>query len=213
MEGLYGPNTDTPSFYSEKAFKKIIDWKPDYSIFAGDFNVVLDPKIDTKNYLHVNNPQAMHELKRQMLNFNLVDIWRELHPDKKTYTWQKYNENKYSRLDFFLISSSLLPFIQSAEIVSGFCSDHSGIVLEVDFSKFQRGKGFWKLNTSLLKEPEYLKLVKATIKRVVAQYAIIDGDSSFYENATQHTAVSLLTRLEMKLEGDFLDQSMALIDT
>ena len=185
MEGLYGPNTDTPSFYSEKAFKKIIDWKPDYSIFAGDFNVVLDPKIDTKNYLHVNNPQAMQELKRQMQNFNLVDIWRELHPDKKTYTWQKYNENKYSRLDFFLISSSLLPFVQSAEIVSGFCSDHSGIILEVDFSKFQRGRGFWKLNTSLLKEPEYLKLVKSTIRRVVAQYAIIDGDPSFYENATQ----------------------------
>ena len=185
MEGLYGPNLDTPSFYSEKAFKKIIDWKPDYSIFAGDFNVVLDPKIDTKNYLHVNNPQAMQELKRQMQNFNLVDIWRELHPDKKTYTWQKYNENKYSRLDFFLISSSLLPFVQSAEIVSGFCSDHSGIILEVDFSKFQRGRGFWKFNTSLLKEPEYLKLVKSTIKRVVAQYAIIEGDPSFYENASQ----------------------------
>ena len=59
MEGIYGPNSDSPSFYSEKAFEKIIDWAPDYSIFAGDFNVVLEPKMDTRNYLHVNNPQAM----------------------------------------------------------------------------------------------------------------------------------------------------------
>ena len=80
MEGLYGPNTDSPSFFSEVAFNKIIDWRPDYSIFAGDYNVVLDPKIDTKNYLHINNPQAMQELKTQMQNYNLVDIWRELHP-------------------------------------------------------------------------------------------------------------------------------------
>ena len=184
LEGLYGPNTDSPNFYSEVAFKKIAEWQPDYSIFAGDFNVVLDPKIDTKNYLHVNNPLAMQELKTQMQNFNLIDIWRELHPDEKKYTWQKYNENKMSRLDYFLISSSLLPFVQNAEIVSGFCSDHSGITLEIDFSKFKRGKGFWKFNTSLLKDPDYLNKIKDTIKRVVAQYAIIDGDENFFTNAT-----------------------------
>ena len=55
LEGLYGPNTDEPAFYSDLAFKNIIDWSPDYSIFAGDFNLVLDPSKDTKNYL----PQAM----------------------------------------------------------------------------------------------------------------------------------------------------------
>ena len=184
LEGLYGPNSDEPAFYSELAFKKILDWAPEYSIFAGDFNLVLDPNIDTKNYLHINNPNAMDELKSKMQTFNLIDIWRELHPSDRTYTWQKYNANKCSRLDFFLISSSLLPFIKNAEIIPGFCSDHSGITLEVDFSRFQRGKGFWKFNTSLLKEAEYVELVKDTIKRVVAQYAIIDEDPDFYINAT-----------------------------
>ena len=184
LEGIYGPNSDEPSFYSDLAFKKITDWAPEFSIFAGDFNLVLDPNIDTKNYLHINNPQAMHEVKEQMKTYNLVDIWRELHPNDRIYTWQKFNANKQSRLDFFLISSSLLPFVKKTEIVPGFCSDHSGIVLEIDFSKFQRGKGFWKFNTSLLGEPEYVQIVKDTIKRVVAQYAIMDGDSDFYVNAT-----------------------------
>ena len=184
LEVLYGPNQDSPHFYSELAFKKIEDWKPDYSIFAGDYNLVLDPTIDAKNYQHVNNPQAAQALKNQIQNYNLKDIWRELHPDARIFTWQKYNENKQSRLDFFLISPSLLPFVQKAEIIPGFRSDHSGIELEIDFSRFTRGRGFWKFNSSLIKEPSYLELVKDTIKRVVAQYAIIDGDEKFYENAS-----------------------------
>ena len=162
LECLYGPNNDTPEFYNDLVFKKIVDWNPDFSIFAGDFNVVLDPSIDTKNYQHVNNPNAMQALKDQIQQYNLIDIWRELYPDKRTYTWQKYNENKQSRLDFFLISSSLIPFVQSAGIFPSFCSDHSSIELEIDFSKFVRGKGFWKFNTRLLKDQEYLHLIKDT---------------------------------------------------
>ena len=185
LEILYGPNSDSPDFYSEQVFKKIQDWQPDFSIFSGDFNVVLDPQIDTKNYQHINNPQAMQALKDQVEQNNLVDIWRELHPDEKKFTWQKFNENKQSRLDFFLISSSLLPFIQNAKIIPGFCSDHSGIELEIDFSKFTRGKGFWKFNKSLLNEPSYLALIKSVIKCVVAQYAIVDNDENFYVNTTE----------------------------
>ena len=182
---MYGPNQDNPEFFNDLVFKKIIDWNPDFSIFAGDFNVVLNPSIDTKNYQRINNPNAMQALKNQIQQFNLIDIWRELHPDKRTFTWQKYNENKQSRLDFFLISASLLPFVQSAGIFPSFCSDHSSIELEIDFSKFVRGKGFWKFNNSLLSDPQYLELIKSTIKRVTAQYAIIDGDENFYTNATE----------------------------
>ena len=127
----------------------------------------------------------MQALKDQIQQYNLIDIWRDLHPDKRIFTWQKFNENKQSRLDYFLISASLLPFVQSANISPSFCSDHSSIELEIDFSKFVRGKGFWKFNTSLLRDPLYLDLVQKTIKRVTAQYAIINGDENFYENATE----------------------------
>ena len=88
LEGIYGPNSDEPSFYSELAFKKITDWAPEFSIFAGDFNLVLDPNIDTKNYLHTNNPQAMQEVKSQMQTFNLVDIWNAYTALKSTPSMQ-----------------------------------------------------------------------------------------------------------------------------
>ena len=158
---------------------------PDFSIFAGDFNIALDPVKDTKNYIHINNPQARQMLKSQMEQYNLIDIWREFNPDGKKFTWQKYNENKMARLDYFLISASLLPYIQNVDILPGFCSDHSSITLDIDFSKFVRGKGFWKFNNSLIQDPDYVSKVKETIKRVVAQYAIIEGDPCFYVNTTQ----------------------------
>ena len=184
LEVLYGPNQDTPNFYSEIVFKQIQAWNPDFSIFAGDYNVVLDHALDTKNYQHENNPFAREALKNQIHQYNLVDIWRELHPDGKQYTWRKFNENKQSRLDYFLISASLLPYVQNASIIPSYCSDHSGIELEIDFSKFIRGRGFWKFNTSLLNDPDYIKIIKNTIKRVTCQYAIVDNDENFYNNAT-----------------------------
>ena len=104
---MYGPNQDTPNLHSDLAFNKIQDWNPDLSTFSDDFNVVLDPQKGTKNYQHVNNPPAMQALQNQIHQYILIDIWRELHPDERKYTWQKYNENKQSRLDYFLISASL----------------------------------------------------------------------------------------------------------
>ena len=57
--------------------------------------------------------------------------------------------------------------------------------MEVDFARFTRGKGFWKFNSSLLSDSTYRDLVKSTIKRVTAQYAVIDGNQNFYETATK----------------------------
>ena len=97
---------------------------------------------------------------------NLIDIWRYLHPNDTQFTWQKFNHNQQGRLDYFLISSSLLPFVVSSGILPSFRTDHSGIELVIDFSKFTRGRGFWKFNCSLLHDPIYVSKVKNTIKRV-----------------------------------------------
>ena len=80
IEGIYGPNSDSPAFYSDTVFKKIVEWRPEYSIFSGDFNIALNETLDTRNYLHSNNPSARKELLSQMETYNLIDIWRESHP-------------------------------------------------------------------------------------------------------------------------------------
>ena len=184
VEGIYGPNSDEPGFYSNEAFNRLKDWNPSYAIYAADWNVALDPNIDTFNYRNENNPRARSEILKQMAELNLIDIFRELHPTDRKYSWKQWGNKKYSRLDYFLISNSLLPFIQKADILPASFSDHSPIILEIDFSKFQRGRGFWKMNNSLLSDSIYVNTIKDTIKKVTAQYAIINDDRNFLINAT-----------------------------
>lgn len=59
---VYGPNTDTPSFYSE--------FDNDYFVFCGELNIALKATSDTCNILHFNNPKAMDKVLEIMDELN-----------------------------------------------------------------------------------------------------------------------------------------------
>lgn len=70
-----------------------------------------------------------------------------------------------------LVSSHLLNFVHKAKIDIGYRSDHSIVLIDIVFSHFVRGKGFWKFNNSLLKDKEYVVGVKKVIVSLKHQYA------------------------------------------
>ena len=128
-------------------------------MYAGDWNLVLDQNMDTLNYLHNNNINARKSLLTSMESLGLVDIWRQHNPYDKKFTWfKKVNHTpvKCARLDFFLISESLEPFVNSCKVEPAILTDHSIVSLSIDFSKIIREKGFWKFNNSLLKDTGYI---------------------------------------------------------
>ena len=116
LRGVYGPNEDSPLFYENDVFGLIDTWEPDFSIFVGDFNVTLNPDLDNKNYARDNNPQARQVIKDKIDEYELVDIWRELNPLQKSFTWKKFRDSKQARLDYFLVSSSLVPYVENVDI-------------------------------------------------------------------------------------------------
>ncbi len=87
--------------------------------------MVIDPEIDTINYVNVNNPNAREEVIALMNEMNLFDAWRELNMEKRMYSWHKKNSNKQARLDFFLISDIFGTDLQDSKILPGYRSDHS----------------------------------------------------------------------------------------
>jgi hypothetical protein len=107
-----------------------------------------------------------------------------MNENKRGFTWRRLNPNrKQSRLDYFLISSSLANFATNSSIVPGYRSDHSGISLTLQFSKNDRGKGYWKFNNSLLKDENYISLFKTVLNNLVNLHKInqnVNNDS--YEN-------------------------------
>ena len=58
---VYGPNKDSPEFYWH-INKLLQKYSPTYKVICGDFNLVLNPEVDTYNYKTVNNPKARQEL-------------------------------------------------------------------------------------------------------------------------------------------------------
>ena len=58
-----------------------------------------------------------------------------------------------------------------ADITPGYKSDHSLVSLKISLHSNSRGRGFWKLNTSLLTETEFINQIKSTIQQTKDEYA------------------------------------------
>ena len=63
--------------------------------------------------------------------------------------------------------------VVSIKSENSYRSDHSPIVLTCKTNEFIKGKGFWKFNTSLLLDKDYIELTKQVIKNVKKQYACL----------------------------------------
>ena len=168
---VYGPNRDSPNFF-DRVLQLTQSANADYSIICGDFNLVLDPQIDCHNYININNPHARSKVIQMMQELNLCDAFRYHNPDLKRYSWRKKNPLKQARLDYFLISNSLIDITDSCNIKPSYRSDHSIIEMTISKGHFITGRGTWKLNTSLLKNKEYLQLVNKIIEEEKEKYAV-----------------------------------------
>ena len=60
--------------------------------------------------------------------------------------------------------------IKSTDISTGYKTDHSLIEIKIATHSNMRGPGFWKLNTSLLKEIDYVNQIRAAIKDTQEEY-------------------------------------------
>ena len=57
-------------------------------IIAGDFNLVFFPDMDSCNYKHVNNPDNSDQILDMLIDYYLVDVWRDLKCRRRKMTDQ-----------------------------------------------------------------------------------------------------------------------------
>jgi len=123
-----------------KYLKNLEKTKP--VIACGDFNVAHQP-IDLKNDKSNYNKTAGYTQTEidGMTNFisaGFIDAFRHLHPDEIAYTYWSYRFNSRAkntgwRIDYFLISKSLMDKVKAVNILSDyFGSDHCPISLDID---------------------------------------------------------------------------------
>ena len=210
---LYGPNMDSPEFF-ENIKNKISLSSSDYHVLCGDFNLILDPTMDSHNYNNVNNPRARREVLSVIDQFKLKDIYRYLNPYKKRYSWRKYNPLvKQARLDYFFISETLVDLVSNSDIIPGYRTDHSIIQLSISLNNFVRGKGIWKFNTSLLKDNSFSEMIHKTIEDEKVKYAVPvylpDQISAIHDKDIQFTISDkdFLQILLVRLRGECIRYS------
>ena len=109
LVNLYGPSCgDKPDFF-EHICRHIEDINNDHVIMTGDWNCALNTNLDIRNYISTHHrPRTRKKLHDIMAQYNLFDIFREMYPEKRSYTWRKFNSIKQARLDYFLVSEEVL---------------------------------------------------------------------------------------------------------
>ena len=167
---IYGPNTDDANFYHNLK-NKINDSEQDHLVICGDFNLTLNQTLDSHNYTNLNNPKSRLVVLNMIDENGLIDIYRYFNPDKKRYTWRRKNPLKQARLDYFLISETLIDLVDTADIKPSYKSDHSFLYMRLALTKFKNGKGIWKFNTKYLRDPQYVKLINAAIRDEYVKYS------------------------------------------
>ena len=170
-------------------------------VIVGDWNLVLDSQLDCYNYKHINNPRAKEVVENMILELELTDVWRQNDPQCKRYTWRKPKPLKQARLDFILLSDHLMWHFDDTDILPGYQSDHSIVMLKLKFGKDIKHNIFWKFNCSLLRDKGYLDQVNTEIQNVTEEYA-----ADHYDRSTLHNIPKSKIELSIpdKLFLDFM---------
>ncbi|KAJ8018968.1 LINE-1 retrotransposable element ORF2 protein [Holothuria leucospilota] len=149
LVNIYGPNSDFPGFY-DNVFSESFGIDCDFNIFCGDWNLVQDFVLDCDSYENVNNPNAQKKPIGLKQESHLVAPWRTLYPQTHQFTWRCRTPFRQARLDFLLVSENLLNFITDSNILPGYRTDHSIVVLDISIYNIKYGKGCWKFNNAFL---------------------------------------------------------------
>ena len=123
-------------------------------ILLGDFNATID-KVDGG---HVSS-----HLKHLIQGMKLKDAYTNQNKGKRSFTFK--SRNGQSRIDRIYVAQGATKRLRKCDVIPYAESDHDAVVAEVDFQftindgqkTKQYASAYWKLNTSHLKDPEFIE--------------------------------------------------------
>lgn len=125
----------------DKAFAKYVNHLPKPALLCGDMNIARGP-LDIWDEADGIGSAGYSDIERNdfesLLMPHYEDVYRVLHPQGQDYSWWSYysrgrERNQGWRIDYWLASPSLMPEIQSIEILGDvYGSDHCPVLLELN---------------------------------------------------------------------------------
>jgi exonuclease III len=171
---IYGPNNSCVTFYNNlSAFLSEMckdEPVPVKIILGGDWNTVVDlnnpmDNLDLLNMVNIPNASNRTRLHVLMEKHCLIDPFRQMYPDKREYSYYPFGmfRPNRSRLDFFLISGSLLGEVANTSISKGKeCKlfDHCSVSLNFGKERAEKQRKNTNIKNSVLKNLSWQLSVK-----------------------------------------------------
>ena len=139
-------------------------------VLDGDFNVILNPSLDSEGGKRVIKTKTIVKLIQITENLDLCDIWRIRNLKRKRFTFRQHYSTGFIQkyLDYFFISNSFQESIKTTDTLAAFSTDQSPITLSLcHLKEFRRDTRLWKFDKSLIKNINYREKMKTLIKNVL----------------------------------------------
>ena len=131
------------------------------TVLASDFNTVFDCSVDRVGFDPSDSSRESSSFLRGLFDpCCATDIWGYLHPSSSGFTWTRWNGSLASHIDLFGVPYVWVSSVSSCDILPCPFSDHCAVLLSVSVpDAVPPGPGLWKLNTSILNEDEYVRVI------------------------------------------------------
>ena len=140
-----------------------------------------------------------------MPEFNLLDLWRIRNPDTNRYSWTKIHQDgmvKASRIDLMLVSAGFDTSVENVTYLPAPHTDHSAIFTVISTSQNKRGTGYWKLNTSLLSNTDFVRTVNSDMLSELHHCTLLKLDPSHTWERVKKTTKNSAIQESRKLSSE-----------
>ena len=176
VTNVYAPNNnkDKISYFKQliNILKEKLINRDEYCLIcAGDFNTVKDNDMDIIS----GQPHCDDTVKMFNTFINelfLSDSWRLLHQMSRMHSWRRGNIAR--RLDYILTDESITSYLQSSNIEPIGFSDHLLVSIQIQLTNFNYGKSYYKMNTSILLNQDYVKMMNREIPKIIDTHSRLD---------------------------------------
>ena len=152
IAAIYAPNHNDSKFFI--GLTNLLGESYSQRLLIGDFNITFDDQLDRCNCFE-SKIKNKDDLTNLMKEWGLIDVWRVRNPNEKYYTWSKFQPNFVaSRLDFALVNEGFATSITNVTHLTGIRTDHSAVYASIALKERKRGRGYWKLDQTMLFDKE-----------------------------------------------------------
>lgn len=170
LASVYVPN-EKQIQYIDDVFYKLQTFSTGPIILGGDLNCVVDRNLDYSGMrgagkIPIDPPAANLGLRRLLQKYDFCDAWRLRTPGVRDYTHHSQQFASHSKIDYLLLSNSLLSTLSASDIGLCIWSDHAWVEGQLQLHKTPKSRPHWRLNPNLI----YLEPIHSEVEEEIRSY-------------------------------------------